>query len=118
LLEGTENKVTEEKFDDKPFLAVEQMPSFPGGEDALQIYLAKNIKYPQIAKDNSITGVVVLQFVVERDGNITDVKVLKPLGGGCEEEAKRVVKSMPNWKPGKQNGKAVPVYYTLPVRFI
>ena len=101
----------------KPFTFVEQMPSFPGGEEALYTYLTKNIRYPEIAKENGITGTVYLKFVVKADGVISGIEVVRTPGGGLEQEAIRVVKTMPSWKPGKQNGKAVPVYFTLPVRF-
>jgi len=99
------------------FTIVEEMPTFPGGEAELFKYLAKNIKYPQMASDAGISGVVYVTFVVGRDGKITDVKVLRGIGGGCDEEAVRVVKSMPPWKPGKQRGKPVTVQYNLPIRF-
>jgi protein TonB len=99
------------------FTIVEEMPSFPGGEAELFKYLGKNIKYPQMATDAGISGVVYVTFVVDKDGKIRDVKVLRGIGGGCDEEAVRVVKSMPSWKPGKQRGKAVTVQYNLPIRF-
>ena len=102
-----------------PYRSVEQMPQYPGGEAALQRFLGNSIHYPAFAIQNDIQGTVVLQFVVEPDGSISDVKILnQPLvGGGCEQEAIRVVKSMPKWRPGRQNGAAVPVYFTLPVSF-
>lgn len=99
------------------FTIVEEMPTFPGGEAELFKYLGKNIKYPQMATDAGISGVVYVTFVVDKDGKIRDVKVLRGIGGGCDEEAVRVVKSMPTWKPGKQRGKAVTVQYNLPIRF-
>jgi protein TonB len=83
----------------------------------LYSYLGNNIKYPVMAKESGIQGKVYVTFVVERDGSITDVKVLRGIGGGCDEEAVRVVASMPRWKPGKQRGKPVRVQYNLPVRF-
>ncbi len=102
----------------KVFQFVEQMPQFPGGESALMKYLSKHINYPSRARENNIQGVVVVQFVVNTDGTIVDVKpVGKKKGGGLEEEAVRVVKGMPNWTPGKQNGRAVRVQYSLPIRF-
>jgi len=110
--------VREEVVDEEQiFTIVEEMPTFPGGEAELFKYLAKNTKYPPMAADAGISGVVHVSFVVDRDGKITDVKVLRGIGGGCDEEAIRVVKSMPAWKPGKQRGKAVRVSYNLPVRF-
>ncbi len=99
------------------FMVVESMPEFPGGEPALYKYLAENIKYPQMAKESGIQGRVFVTFVVERDGSVTDVRVLRGIGGGCDEEAIRVVKGMPKWSPGKQRGKAVRVQYNLPVKF-
>jgi protein TonB len=101
----------------KVFNFVEQSPSFPGGDEALRAFLAKNIKYPPIARENGIEGRVIITFVVDKNGNIKDIAVRKGIGGGCDEEAVRVVKSMPDWKPGKQNGKAVNVMYNLPVNF-
>jgi periplasmic protein TonB len=99
------------------FMVVESMPEFPGGEPALYKYLAENIKYPQMAKESGIQGRVFVTFVVERDGRVTDVRVLRGIGGGCDEEAIRVVAGMPKWAPGKQRGKPVRVQYNLPVKF-
>ncbi len=99
------------------FTVVENDPEFPGGMEALYKYLAQNIKYPQLARDNGITGKVYVTFVVERDGSIANPKVLRDIGGGCGQEAIRVVKSMPKWTPGKQRGKAVRVQFNLPVNF-
>ena len=99
------------------FMVVESMPEFPGGEPSLYKYLAENIKYPQMAKESGIQGRVFVTFVVERDGSVTDVRVLRGIGGGCDEEAIRVVKAMPKWTPGKQRGKSVRVQYNLPVKF-
>ncbi len=101
----------------KPLMFVEQMPSFPGGEQALQEYLYKNIRYPAAARENGIEGTVVLQFVVGSDGAISEIKVLRDVKGGCTDEAIRVVKNMPKWTAGKQNGVAVPVFFNLPVTF-
>ena len=99
------------------FEFVEQMPDFPGGEDALAAYLSKNIKYPKQANENGVQGRVVLNFVVNEDGDISDIKVVRGIGSGCDQEAMRVVNSMPKWKPGKQNGKAVKVSFSLPISF-
>ena len=101
----------------KVFDVVEQMPSFPGGPSALFEYLSKNIKYPVVAEENGVQGRVIVTFVVERDGSITDVKVVKSVDPSLDKEAQRVVKSMPHWIPGKQNGSAVRVKYTVPVTF-
>jgi len=113
-------KVVDEVPDEtatKVFDVVEQMPSFPGGDAALMSFLNKNIKYPVIAEENGIQGRVVATFVVERDGSITDVKVIKSVDPSLDKEAVRVLKSMPKWIPGKQNGQAVRVKYTVPVTF-
>lgn len=107
----------EEVEEQQIFTVVESMPEFPGGMGALMKYLAENIKYPALAKESGIQGRVFINFVVEPDGSISNVKVLRGIGGGCDEEAVRVVKSMPNWKPGKQRGKPVRVSYNLPVKF-
>jgi len=107
----------EEVDEQQIFTVVESMPEFPGGMGALMKYLAENIKYPDLAKESGIQGRVFINFVVEPDGSISNVKVLRGIGGGCDEEAVRVVKSMPNWKPGKQRGKPVRVSYNLPVKF-
>ena len=101
----------------KVFDVVEQMPSFPGGQSALLQYLSSNIKYPVVAEENGVQGRVIVTFVVERDGSITDVRVIKSVDPSLDKEAVRVVKSMPKWIPGKQNGSAVRVKYTVPVTF-
>jgi protein TonB len=96
---------------------VEQMPEFPGGDTALNAYLAKNIEYPAKALDNDIQGRVIIEFIIRSDGSVSDVTVSKGIGYGCDEEAVRVVKSMPRWKPGSQNGKPVNVIYRIPVKY-
>ena len=101
----------------KVFDVVEEMPSFPGGNGALMSFLSSNIKYPVVAQENGVQGRVIVSFVVERDGSITDVKVARSVDPSLDREAQRVVKSMPKWKPGKQNGSAVRVKYTVPVVF-
>ena len=111
--EVVEEVVVEEEI----FQIVEEMPSFPGGEAKLNDYIAKNVKYPQIARETGIQGHVFVGFVIEPDGSISNVRLLRGIGGGCDEEAIRVVKSFPKWKPGKQRGKAVRVSYQLPVFF-
>ncbi len=111
--EVVEEEVTEQEI----FQIVEEMPAFPGGEAKLMEYVGKNIKYPQIARETGIQGRVFIGFVVEPDGSVSNVKLLRGIGGGCDEEAMRVVKSMPKWKPGKQRGKAVRVSYQIPVFF-
>ncbi len=99
------------------FTIVEEMPSFPGGDQALLEFMGKNTKYPPMARENGLQGIVVVTFVVDEKGNINNVQVLRGIGGGCDEEAIRVVKSMPPWKPGKQRGLPVRVQYNLPFRF-
>ncbi len=111
-------EIVEEVEEEEIFTIVEEMPSFPGGEEALFKYLGKNIEYPVMASDAGIQGVVYVNFVIDKDGKVKDAKVLKGIGGGCNEEALRVIKTMPAWKPGKQRGKAVKVSYNLPVRFV
>lgn len=105
------------EVENKVFDVVEQMPSFPGGQSALMSYLANNIKYPVVAQENGVQGRVVVSFVVERDGSITDVQVVRSVDPSLDREAQRVVKSMPKWIPGKQNGQAVRVKYNVPVSF-
>ncbi len=103
--------------EDRPFVAVEQVPQFPGGEKELMSYISKNLKYPTLAVDNGIQGRVILRFVVSKTGDVTDVQIMKGLDPSCDKEAIRVVKSMPKWVPGRQNGKNVAVYYTLPITY-
>jgi protein TonB len=119
-IETTPVKVEEEEEEEEVeiFTVVENDPEFPGGTEALYKYLATNIKFPQLARDNNISGRVYVTFVVERDGSITGARVLRDIGGGCGAEAIRVVKAMPKWTPGKQRGKPVRVQYNLPVAFI
>lgn len=119
VLKAKQEIVTEQPKEEetKVFDVVEQMPSFPGGPSALFEYLSKNIKYPVVAEENGVQGRVIVTFVVERDGSITDVKVAKSVDPSLDKEATRVVKSMPHWIPGKQNGSAVRVKYTVPVTF-
>ncbi|MEI7595793.1 MAG: TonB family protein [Bacteroidota bacterium] len=99
------------------FTVVEQMPEFPGGQEDLYKYLGENIKYPEIAKQSGISGRVFVSFVVEPNGSVSNIKILRGIGGGCDEEAVRVIKGMPKWKSGKQNGKPVRVSFNLPVNF-
>ena len=110
-------KVEQKEEETKVFEVVEQMPQFPGGDAALMQYLSSHIKYPVVAEENGIQGRVVCTFVVERNGSITDVRVVKSVDPSLDKEAVRVIKSMPNWIPGKQNGSAVRVKYTVPVTF-
>ena len=108
----------EEEEEEVVFVVVEKMPEFPGGQQALFKYLSENVKYPVIAQENGIQGRVICQFVVNKDGSIVDVEVVRSGGDpSLDKEAIRVIKSMPKWKPGKQRGKPVRVKYTVPVNF-
>jgi len=108
-------KITEDV--DKPFLIVEQMPQFPGGEKEMMKFIAENLKYPGKAQEAGVSGKVIVNFVVGRDGKITQIKVVRGIGSGCDEEAIRVLQKMPPWTPGQMGGKAVPVYFTFPITF-
>jgi periplasmic protein TonB len=100
------------------FMVVEIMPSFPGGEEALAKFLRKNLRYPPMAQENDIQGKIFVQFVVDAEGKVSEVQAVGAhKGGGLEEEAVRVVKLMPNWKPGRQSGRSVSVRYNLPIGF-
>ena len=99
------------------FTVVEQEPEFPGGTKALMEYISKNLRYPAFAAENGIQGRVTLSFVVEKDGSVTDIQEMRSPSEDLTKEAKRVVQSMPKWKPGKQRGKPVRVKYMLPVTF-
>jgi TonB family protein len=105
--------------EDRPgvYMIVEQMPEFPGGDKSLFQFIADNTKYPADAKEKGIKGRVFVNFIVEPDGSVSDIRVLRGIGGGCDEEAVRVVESMPKWKPGMQNGEVVRVSYNVPVNF-
>ncbi len=118
-LGGDGDKPIEPAKPQEPFLAVEEMPEFYGGEGAMVKYIAENTKYPEQAIAGGVEGSVRVKFTVTADGSIKDAKIISKdrLGSGCEEEAIRVILSMPKWKPGRQNGQAVPVYFNLPVRF-
>ena len=106
-------------YDEPPIMGMvaEEMPEFPGGMDSLQAFLVREIQYPQVAKDNGITGTVLVEFVVEKDGSVTNAKVKVPLFPECDKEACRAVMSMPKWKPGKNMGKPVRSYYQVPITF-
>lgn len=110
-------KQEEEEVTEEIFVVVEDQPEFPGGMSALMKFLGDNIRYPVIAQENGIQGRVITNFVVERDGSITDVQVVRGQDPSLDKEAVRVIKTMPKWKPGKQRGKAVRVRFTLPVVF-
>ena len=115
-------KTKDEKVEMKPdkngiYQIVEEMPQFPGGEQAMLDYVSKNIVYPQEAMEKGIAGRVFVSFVVEKDGSVNEVKVVRGIGGGCDEESVRVIKAMPKWKPGKMKGEPVRVSYMMPITF-
>lgn len=110
-------EVEEEEEETEIFIVVEESAMFPGGQAELMKYLAQSIKYPQQARETGTQGMVYVTFVVEKDGSLTDIKVLRDIGSGCGEEAIRVVKSMPKWSPAKQRGKTVRMQFNLPVKF-
>ena len=99
------------------FTSVEQVPEFPGGLDAFSKFLTRNVIYPDQARHSGIHGRVIISFICEKDGSLTDVKVARGIGGGCDEEAVRVIKMSPRWKPGIQNGRPVRVAYNIPINF-
>jgi periplasmic protein TonB len=111
------NQVIEEVVETPIFTVVEEMPSFPGGDEARIKFLTENIKYPQMAKESGIQGTVYVTFVINEKGKVADVRVLRGIGGGCDEEAIRVVNLMPPWNAGKQSGKAVRVQFNMPIKF-
>ncbi len=119
VMEFVEEKpqVIEQPKEAEIFTVVEENPQFPGGEAALYKFLGETIKYPEEAKELGIQGRVFVNFVIETNGSVSHVKVLRGIGGGCDEEAIRVVKSMPKWTPGKQRGIPVRVSYNLPIKF-
>ncbi len=107
----------EEVAEAEIFTVVEESPSYPGGDEARIRFLQQNIQYPQMARESGIQGTVYVTFVVEKNGSVTDVRVLRGIGGGCDEEAVRVIKAMPKWNPGKQRGKPVRVQFNMPIKF-
>ncbi len=103
---------------DAVYTYVEEPPIFPGGENARMMFLRNNIKYPQLALQNKIQGKVYISFIVEKDGSLSNIKVLQGIGAGCDEEALRVMRLMPKWKPGKTQGHPVRVVISMPINFI
>ncbi len=114
--EGKE-QVIQQEAPKEIFTVVEEQPGYPGGDESRIKYLQENIKYPDEAKELGVQGKVFVTFVVEVDGSITDVRVLRGIGAGCDEEAIRVVRNMPRWVPGKQRGVPVRVQFNLPIKF-
>ena len=111
------HETTSENYDDKVFDVVEQFPSFPGGNGKLSEFLSQNVRYPVVAAENGIEGRVIVRFIVERDGSVSNVEVAKGAEASLDKEAVRVAKLMPKWNPGKQNGKAVRVNFNVPISF-
>jgi len=109
-------EITEEP--EQPFIIVEQMPQFPGGEIEMMKFIKNNLRYPSTAIEMGISGTVTVNFVVGKDGRITRIKVIRGIGGGCDEEAVRILEKMPPWSPGKQGGMTVMVSYTVPFKFV
>lgn len=107
-----------EMEEEEIFIIVEEMPRFPGGEEARIKYLNENLHYPVLAREAGIQGSVFVSFVVEKSGAVSDVKIIRGIGGGCDEEALKVVRGMPNWIPGKQRGIPVRVAFNMPIRFV
>lgn len=115
---GYERKIQPPKPEDKKIYSqLDRQPQYPGGFDALKAYLLKNLHYPQMAIDADIFGTVIVQFVVDEDGSITQAKVVKSIGASCDKEALRVINNMPKWAPGIVKGKNVKSYYKLPITF-
>jgi periplasmic protein TonB len=114
---STNAQVVKEETMEEVFIFVEEQPEFPGGEAEMQKFIVKNIIYPALAKEAYITGKVYVEFTVDKDGSITNVVCKKGIGGGCDEEAVRVIKLMPKWKPGKQSGRPIRTKFILPIRF-
>ncbi|MBR5831278.1 MAG: energy transducer TonB [Bacteroidales bacterium] len=114
---GTSAMAQTDEVDEAVFVVVEKSPEFPGGDDSLYAFIGRNIKYPEVAKKNKIEGRVFVTFVIEKDGQVSNAKLLRDIGGGCGEEALRVVNSMPKWKPGTQRGNPVRVQFNLPIMF-
>lgn len=111
------NAYSQSDDSDEIYNIVEEMPEFPGGTSNMKEYIQDNLQYPAEAKELDVHGRVFVKFVIERDGTISNVKVLRGIGSGCDEEAIRLITSMPKWKPGKQRGKEVRTYFTYPITF-
>jgi protein TonB len=103
--------------DEAIFFVVEVQPEFPGGMDSMYAFIQKNLIYPEKAKAEGIEGRVFVQFVIEKDGSISNILIKRAIGGGCEEAAVEMIKNMPKWKPGKQRGKPVRFQFVLPIKF-
>ena len=117
MLCGFGAKAQKVGFDDEIYTVIEVAPEFPGGVDSMYAFISRNIKYPEEALKNNVSGNVYVTFVVEKDGQITSTRLLRDIGGGCGQEALRVVRSMPKWKPGTSQGKPKRVQFNLPFVF-
>ena len=117
-VDSLKSSTDSEEKEAEPFMYVEQMPSFPGGQEAMYMYIYQELEYPAEAKENGISGQVIIQFVVSKEGEIQNAKVVRGIAGGCNEEALRIVNSMPKWNPAMHNGRTVPVTFTLPIKFV
>ncbi len=117
ITEGEITIVEETAEEEPPMMFTEEMPEFPGGPEALNAFLTREIQYPEVARNNGITGTVLIEFVVEKDGRVSNAKVKVPLFPECDKEAVRGVMAMPKWKPGKNMGKPVRCFYQVPVTF-
>ncbi len=109
--------VDEAPIEEPPELWTDEMPEYPGGPEALNAFLTREIQYPEVARTNGITGTVLIEFIVEKDGRVSNAKVKVPLFPECDKEAVRGVMAMPKWKPGKKNGKPVRCFYQVPVTY-
>ncbi len=116
-VEMTDIVAPESNPEDEIYVFVSEYPEFPGGEETLYKYIYDNLRYPEKAREEGITGTVVIRFVVEKDGSISNATIAREIGGGCGAEAKRIVEGMPKWKPGRQSGRIVRTEFTLPVQF-
>ncbi|MCU0456334.1 MAG: energy transducer TonB [Bacteroidales bacterium] len=117
VVEEVKEEVQEEEAEPEPFVVVEEMPMFPGGDPALLTYIAEHTNYPEVAKENNIQGKVIVRFCVTAKGSVSQISVLKSVDPELDKEAVRVVSTLPAFKPGKQGGKPVPVWYMVPINF-
>lgn len=115
VIKGSQNEL--QNREDSIYIVVEKMPKFPGGDEARVKYMSENIRYPEMARKNGINGTVYITFIVEKDGKIANVKILRGIGGGCDEEAFRVIQNMPDWEPGQQKGEPVRTLFNIPIKF-
>ncbi|MDF3076229.1 MAG: energy transducer TonB [Sphingobacteriaceae bacterium] len=115
--EGTGGTEAGTSASNQPFISVQHMPEFPGGQEAFSKFLSKNLRYPSQAQESNVQGRVIVSFIVETDGSLSSVQVIRGIGAGCDQEAVRVIKKAPAWHPGEQNGRRVRVQYTVPIVF-